>query len=265
MIPEFVTEQLHEIATNEEFTDYQFETEKGANHGDNYQSIVMAVKISGTKIQNGVKKHEELHLMCKYPTLNKRRRKIFESDRVFIRELFVYSKMLPHFIQFQREKGLDDSDSFVSFPKVYACKIDDENGIHILIMEDLRAKKYGMWPREKIIPLEHQLFFIRELGKFHAISFAMKDQRPNEFEQYTQFDDIMSDIMSHSSNFIKKSVEKSVNVLKNPVHKKFMSNFQKTYRELMADHKCNEEFCIVGHGDCWINNTMFQYIGNDVS
>lgn len=56
--------------------------------------------------------------------------------------------------------------TFSSFPKMYACKIDDENGIHILIMEDLRANKYGMWPREKVIPLEHQLFFIRELGKF---------------------------------------------------------------------------------------------------
>lgn len=84
---------------------------------------------------------------------------------------------------------MNKSDSFSSFAKVYASKNDDENEIYILIMEYLRAKMYEMWTRSKVIEIEQKLLILRELGKLHAVSFAMKDQQPNEFEQYKQLKD----------------------------------------------------------------------------
>lgn len=268
MIPEFVTKQLHKVAKNEGFTGYKFETEEGCSHGDNYQGVLRAVKIVGAKVQNGVTKQEELHLMCKYPTLNETRKQNFMSKLVFNRELTVYSKVLPHLVRFQQEKGLNEADLFSSFAKMYACEIDDENEIYVLIMEDLRAKKYEMWPREKVIKLEQELLIVRELGKLHAISFAMKDQRPNEFEQYKQMKDPFNKILLHGklNMFTKRSVEKAIVVLKNPEHKKFMENFHKTYVETVSElltGESSEEFGIFAHGDSWVNNFLFQYADDD--
>lgn len=259
---------LERIAKNEKFTEYKIETEAGSNHGDNYMGVMSAITISGIKEQNGVKKTEQIHLLCKVPSSNEVRKKNFKSALIFNRELYVYSKVLPDLVRFQQEKGLSAADSFLSFPKVYACEIDQENDKYILIMEDLRPQKYEMWPKEKVISLEHELLVMRELGKLHAISFAMKDQRPAEFEQYTDLKDPFCELCIYGKfrSFSNKSIERAANVLKNPNHKKMMENFRKTYAQTIEEFLLGEssrEFGIVAHGDCWNNNLLFQY--NDVS
>lgn len=60
----------------------------------------------------------------------------------FNREIFVYSEILPAFVGFQKEKGLSEADSFLSFLKVYACGANKNDSIYLLIMEELRSKNY---------------------------------------------------------------------------------------------------------------------------
>lgn len=101
-------------------------------------------------------------------------------------------------------------------------------------MVNLRAKMYEMWPRSKIIEIEQKLLILRELGNAYT----------------------------------KRSVEKAVNVLKNPEQKKIMGNFHKTYVKTICELLLGEpsgEFGIVGHGDVKINNFLFQYVDDDVT
>lgn len=271
MFPDSVTTILRKIAENEGFMDYTIETEAGSNHGDNYLGVLIAITISGTTTnQYGISKQEELHLLCKLPPSDEVRKKTFKTSLVFDRELYVYSKLLPDFVQFQQEKGLIDSDSFLSFPKVYACEKDKQNNDYILIMQNLRAKKFEMWPKEKVISLEHELLFLRELGKFHAISFAMKDQRPNEFNKYKELKDTLISLCIHGpwKPLTEESIEKATNVLKNPVHKRLMQNFHMSYEKTMKEllfGESSKEFGVVVHGDCWNNNLLFRYADDDVS
>lgn len=67
--------------------------------------------------------------------------------------------------------------------------------------------------------------------------------------------------------YTKRSVEKAVNVLKNPEHKKIRENFQKTYVKTISEllvGEPSEEYGIVGHGDVCINNFLFQYVDDDM-
>lgn len=270
MLNDTVTKLLREIAEREGYSKYTIETDKGSNHGDNYQGILFAVTIKGTTVKHGVSKEENLHLLCKMPSPNAMRRKNFKSALSFNRELSVYSKVLPHFLQFQKEKGLSDEESFMSYPKVYACKIDNENEDFVLIMEDLRPAKYEMWPGNKVMPLGHELLIMKELGKLHAVSFALKDQRPNEFEEYKELTDTFAEIFFYGKldSFTKRSVEKAADVLDNPKHKKLMEQFRKTYAKNVGEFlqgESSKEFAVLSHGDMWNNNLLFKYSEDDVS
>lgn len=270
MLPEHITNRLHKIAKSEGFSDYKIETKAGSNHGDNFLGVMTSVTLTGTRGLNGKSRAEELHLIIKLPPSNETRQKNFKTDLVFDREVYMYSKVLPAFVRFQQEKGLSEAESFLSFPKVYTCEEDFENNTYILIMEDLRPKNYQMWPKEKTVPLNHELLVMKELGKLHGISFAMKDQRPNEFDEFKGIKDTLSELVLHGKmrSFMNKSIERAANVLKNPEHKKLMLNFRKTYVETIDDFLAgplSKEFGVINHGDCWNNNFLYQYSDDNVS
>ncbi|XP_055312342.1 uncharacterized protein LOC129574385 [Sitodiplosis mosellana] len=264
MLPDYVINCVHKVAKNEGFTDFKIETKAGSAHGDNFLGIMTAITLTGTRRKNGQTQSEELHLLCKAPPRNVIRQKNFATSLVFSREIYIYSKLLPAFVRFQREKGLSEADSFLSFPKVYACEVNEEKQTYILLMEDLRSKNYEMWPKDETVDLEHELLVMKELSKFHAISFAMKDQRPNEFREFQQLTDFFVGIYVKTTikSFIKTLIDRSINVLEKPQHKQIMQNFRNTFLERAEKLKsvpyC-DEFGIMLHGDCWNNNFLFQH------
>lgn len=269
MLPESIIKYLHQVAKNEGFSDYEIITEIGSSPGDNYVGVITAITISGSKRLNGHGTRQELHLICKTPPTDNARKKMLKSDLVFDREIYTYSKLLPAFVRFQQEQGLSEVDSFLSFPKVYASEANEKNGNYILIMEDMRSKQYEMWPREKVIALEHELCVMKELGKLHGISFALKDQRSGEFAEFKKLKDIFVDVSVNGlfGPFVKKSIERAADALKNPQYKKYMQNLRRNYTskvQYYLSESLADEFGVIGHGDCWNNNFLFQY-HDDVS
>lgn len=261
MFDDLIAYHIHEIAKREGFVEYKFETKAGSNDGDNFLGIMTAITLRGTKI--GQITIEELHLLCKTP-------QAIGKNRLFRREIYVYSKLLPAFVEFQRDHGLSDTDRFLLFPKVYACEANETNGTYILIMQDLRAEHFKMWPREDTLPLDHQLFILRELGKLHGISFAMKAQRPQQFDQFKCLRDesFEDDLRLKAGTFIKMEIERAVNALNDVRHKRMMERFQCTYPKMVHEYilgEMSDEFAVITHSDCWCNNFLFQYDANDVS
>lgn len=271
MLPEYLVNCIHKIAKNEQFIDYKIETAAGSSHGDNFLGEMTAVTLSGTRRgQCDEIQSDQLHLICKAPPANEIRQKNFNTSLVFDREIFIYTKMLPAFLQFQREKGLSEIDSFNAFPKVYACESNPTNGTYILIMEDLKSKNFQMFPKDQIITLDHQLLVMQELGKYHAVSFAMKEQQPNVFNEFKALKDAFVQVFAKTTikTFIPKVIERSIDALHDAEHKKILQHFRATYMNramlIKTDSYCNE-FGVMVHGDCWNNNFLFQYSNDNVS
>lgn len=269
LLPDCIAKRLHRIAENEKFIDYKFETKPGSNATDNLLGVMLAVTINGIRELNGKIESDKLSLICKMPPNNLKRRKIFKIDKVFDREIYTYSKLLPTFVQFQKDKGLSDIDSFISFPKIYAAEYDEEDDTHILIMEDLRAKNYEMWPKAKTIRFDLQMAAMNELGKFHACSFAIKDQRPDEFAEFKELSDNFKEVFSNKmKTFLIQSIERVARAMKDPFHKELVEHFQNTFEDTMNNCFLKEvcdQFGVVGHGDCWNNNFLFRCDGEKVS
>lgn len=56
-----------------------------------------------------------------------------------------------------------------------------EGAEEVLILEDMREQGYVMLDRRNSLDVTHCQLVLEHLAKLHAISFAMRDQKPEQF------------------------------------------------------------------------------------
>lgn len=264
VLPEFLTVLLKKIAEQEGFTDYTLDVSAGSNHGDGFLAVIKRVIVSGTR--NG--KTDKLPLICKLMPTSKARREQFNSDAVFIREAFMYSQVLPTFAAFQKEKGLSLKDSFCEYPKCYGTLDDKENDRFVIVLEDLKATGYELFDKFKPADFNHVKLFVESLGKFHAVSFALKDQRPEVFAKYTHLKDVflqqIEDQPEVMGPMFAYMFDKAIGAFK-PEEEAEIKALTKLKGSFVEELKrvgwgeASEPFSIINHGDCWNNNMMYRY------
>lgn len=122
------------------------------------------------------------------------------------------------------------------------------------------------------VSADHVRLVLQSLGKFHAISFALKDQQPEKFDELAsplneifmrKDDKNLCDYFAKQSEAVMKvlSGEKDAHLLA-----KVKKLFERTPMEIAADcvdPKLAGQSAIITHGDMWQNNTMFRYNNNN--
>ncbi len=263
-LPEFLVGLLKKIAEKEGFTDYTLDVSAGSNHGDGFLAVIKRVIVSGSR--NG--KTDKLPLICKLMPTSKARREQFNSDAVFIREAFMYRDVLPTFAAFQKEKGLSLEDGFCEYPKCYGTMDDKENDRFVIVLEDLKAIGYQMFDKFNAADFNHVKLFVESLGKLHAVSFALKDQRPEVFDKFKHLKDVFAQqlidqpeaMIGMFTYFFDKAIaafkpEEEVEI---KAIKKMKENVVEELKRTSSG-EAGEPFSIVNHGDCWNNNMMYKY------
>lgn len=269
MLEPFVLNLLNGIAKDEGFTDYTVESSSGSKHGDNFMGIMLRVLLKGCR--NG--EPSALSLMLKMPPLSKARRQQFKSALLFEREVYMYRTVLPAFAEFQREKGLKPENGFFAFPRCYGTVADAENDNYAIVLEDLKEQGYDMFNKKNSIDLEHVRLIMQELGRYHAVSFVMRDQRPEVFMLFAEMHDVFLEMMRENRAMMQSFQDKAFNRAKDALGENEIelrakienlhSRFEETMEECVSFHAA-EPFCVINHGDCWNNNMMYLY-QNDVS
>lgn len=118
--------------------------------------------------------------------LNVGRRKTFRSSDFFRNEINFYREILPRMLAFQSRRNLaDDSDRLSELPRCLAAHCDGETDF--LALEDLRPAGYRSASRQDGLDLAHCRLIIRTLGKFHAMTLAIRDQEPDLLAEMLQF------------------------------------------------------------------------------
>lgn len=267
-LPEFVCSLLESIATSYGFSNYNIETSAGSKYGDGMSGIMIAASIAGDREFDGKIHSEKLHLVCKLTPSNPERRKEFMTDVVFEREALAYNQLLPMLVDFQREKGLTNEECFNAYPKCYAAVADATKNEYAVIMEDLRSRGYVLWPKGQSFDNAHAFTVIEGLAKFHATSFALKDQRPDDFKRISNLSDPYLKFLHMESGrkLFGASYERAKSALKDPKHiaiaEELCVNMLGVANEVLAS---GDEYSILSHGDCWINNMLFKYTDDTVS
>lgn len=247
-LPKYIQLLLDQIVKESGIHDYSLDIKRGSEVGDGFLSELSCITI----FENDSDK--KLNILCKVAPLNENRRKEFFSNVVFNRESYFYNKLMPTFAKFQDEKNLPKNAQFQAYPKCFSAISDDESEHYVIIMEDLRPQGFKMWNKATAVPIENMRLAMRELGKFHALSIAMKDQRPNEFAEFKKLTDL-SEIFFQSNNMqgmFDASFDRAIIALKNENHREIIRtlkcNTLAHFKSCLNDELSNR-FGVISHGN----------------
>lgn len=267
-IPEHVENALKHIGQNLEFKSLAIQLKSGSQVGDGFSGELISVKMNGQRnSDDGSDVKTELNLVCKLPPKNTNRRKDFMCEISFEKEIYFYTKVLPTFIDFQREKSLPEADRFRAYPKYHTGLGVNGECDYAIIMEDLRPEGFQMWNKAKPTTLDNIRLVLEQIGKFHAISFAMNDQRPDEFAKYKNLTDIVSKFVATSNmrGIFDASFERAKNSLHDDNHKEIVSKVKVNLVDYVfscLNESVRGAFAVVSHGDLWNNNIMYRFDKN---
>lgn len=229
--------------------------------GDNYLGILYRVSIKDLK-------GRELRVVIKLPPTSAARREQFFARPSFLRESEFYDKIYPMLRKFQEDKGIDvDKDGFHQAPSCYRSLTEDL--LEGLFLEDLKVTGFEMFDRFKEVTAEHVYRLMEALGKLHALSFAIKDQKPELLAPFKEMVDIFlqgSDSFKEQMNVWFESMKKkaadvakesSNEDLKARISEALKLNFMEMV-EPNVSGLAAEPYAVICHGDCWNNNMMFR-------
>lgn len=186
---------------------------------------------------------------------------MYNSARHFAREHYIYEYLFPAFEKFQR-LHLKEQYIFKHYPRCVAASSVYED--EYVLLNDLGLQGFQNSDRPTPLHFDKCVAVLKTLAKFHAISFAMKDQQPEKLSKLTsKLSEIMftKPINKSFENFLKKNVEYSLTTLdpeKDKVIIKKLLEFRENYASFMVECCAEKEDAIVLHGDCWISNLMFR-------
>lgn len=254
---DYMKECLDHVAITEGFQNYELKVDHGSAIGDGFVGLIYKVNIQE------LDSDKSLAVVLKFPPLSEARRKDFGAMEFFKRESFVYSKVLPAFEKFQREKNIEDADGFFHFPKCYFAEYNEERNDSVIIMEDLREKSCRMWSKFVPMNLEHSKKLVAALGRFHAISFALKAQRPEIFTEFKELKDYLFTTMLAEEKMVGVLhgwIDRAISSLEQTdVESRDKVSTLKHKGSQLVNADLAEPYAVIGHGDCWTNNMMFRY------
>lgn len=176
---------------------------------------------------------------------------------------------MPFLRQFEESRGVVvEEDGFHEYPKCYRTVDNDVN--ECLLLEDLSVRGFTIINRRtEDVTADHVRLVMKTLAKFHAISFALKDQQPKKFNEITaNLTEIfirpeethLRDYFNLQSETVFNSVSDDAELLAKA--KKFYECDAIEVAAECLNLDRTGSASVISHGDAWQNNTMFRYDNN---
>ncbi|XP_052869562.1 uncharacterized protein LOC128275187 [Anopheles cruzii] len=260
-LPAYLYAVLEKLAPREGFTEGRFSItfDLGSSKGDGFVGqMYKAIVTEGAR---------SVPYLCKIPPLDDTRREQFHAMAAFAREALVYDKLLPKIYEYQREKGLTSpGEGFFHAPRCYHAHCDEATQESVIVMEDLRLRNFQMWNKHNPIDYDHAKLFMEHIGRLHAVSLAMKRDRPEEFEPFklaNPFDPLLVEggpfhnMLLSQFQMVIDALDEQDTVERTKVEQLKLDIFDEMQR--CGNAALAEPYAVINHGDCWTNNMMFRY------
>ncbi|KAJ2942598.1 hypothetical protein O0L34_g2065 [Tuta absoluta] len=230
------------------------------SEGDSYLSELMRIKIYGRTNDGDIR---DVQVILKNIPKNVCRRLTYRSDEFFKNEINFYDTVLPALLKFQATKNM--KDPYKGYVDVLFSHFDKTKGVMSLI--DASLEGYQGLIRQGGTDIEHCKAAFKALAQFHAMSFAMKDQQPQEFDKIknvvfeTYYDDRLKewyiDFWAKICAIAIDAVEKE---FPNTIYEKKVKEFAvlERYNDMIRAVKTDKNG-VISHGDTWICNFLFKY------
>ncbi|XP_077291125.1 uncharacterized protein LOC143914699 [Arctopsyche grandis] len=243
---------IYEIFKNGNIERASMKIFEASEKGDNYSGKIYRVKSSS-------KDGKSISLIVKCALESEVMRQSFPINKWYQREIHAYSKILPTLYSLQDESHLPNKDRFY-FAKYYDSIT--EKGKEAFIIADLAVDGYKMYNRQNPFDKQHLELVMKNLARFHATSFVLKQKNPKLFEQFSLNVARKLEFSENIVNLIDVGKKKYVDIIESAeVRVKVEENIKDFIGKFNGylDYRHAEPYNVICHGDCWINNIMFKY------
>jgi thiamine kinase-like enzyme len=186
------------------------------------------------------------------------RRTAMESDTFFRNEVQFYCRVLPEFVKFQEEKRA--TSPFRSVATTYYISE------HTIVMEDMKARGYMMLDKRESLDMPHIRLVLKEMGRFHGLSFAFKDQNPQKFADLKSSINetvFTSSATGHFNSILTSGWKASLEIARKTfttdhlqIIEAYLGN---VWNKMVTLATPQEPYAVILHGDAIINNILFHY------
>lgn len=186
-------------------------------------------------------------------------------------EIYFYSEIYPKLIASleNRDQVLDfyysDSGLFIPTPEYVTstCKLGNE----MVVLKDLNAEGYEMKDQFKPLDEGHIRSVFKAYGRFHAISFCMKDENLEEFDNLLkpltniwETNLVNEEYAKKYTTLIEESIDEALDEPKHLHLRKRLESYLTSFPQVLLETlNYKEEYGCLLHGDGWTNNIMFKY------
>lgn len=172
-------------------------------------------------------------------------------------------QVIPRFHKLQQEKSCP---LFKSIPHCYFTQ--QSSPTETIVLENLKPQGYLVSSKTDPMNLDHLQLVLGTYAEWHALSFALKDQHPQDYHQLTKNikePPLKAFILTAFGQLIDQTLNCLYATLKNKgeleVLRKYKSilgglNGSTILENLMNEY---EETSVIIHGDCRYNNFLFKY------
>lgn len=239
------------------------------NPGEGALADMVRISVTGAQTIDGKTCNSVTSLILKtLPDSSADQQAQFSAISTFEREVLMYTKVLPAFMDFQKYKEIPYELGFYNTPYCYAAVCDPAKNLYVIVLEDLVERGYKMWDKLKPVDYDHMKLGLTRLARFHAISMAMNEQNPDIFQDLCKLEDnFYKGMMTEPEKFtpiINFSITHAIESLNNQEEFKIdkiielQKNIVQNFGNWIGPQNASS-FKVINHGDCWINNTMYAY------
>ncbi|KAL2720470.1 uncharacterized protein V1478_010046 [Vespula squamosa] len=231
----------------------EYDVENCCVKGANFLSDLYRSKL---KLKSSTKENEKEYGMnvivkCE-PSMDALALEICSRQNLFETELKIYTDVLKEIEKITCQK---------IGPKLLYSSMDSK----ILVMEDLNIEGYKTMDQQKGLSLLHCLLIIYKMAALHAGSVALCEKNPELVKSFKG-----GILVNVPESFLKLSEISIINACReirrwsndfNDYANKLERFAEKIKRKEDAAEIYQyemDEFCVINHGDCWINNIMFK-------
>ncbi|KOB77867.1 putative Juvenile hormone-inducible protein [Operophtera brumata] len=254
---EFNCNELHScidvVAKLKGLEDFVYHVDFICGNGENLIANVFRILIKD------VQSEDKQYSFIVKTLINTARQELFHE--LHIREVNAYEMIVKKYEIIQESLDIEQR---IVFPKCEYTRI--EKNQEVIILEDMKAKGYQT--DTKLANYERLDYTqvstaIKELAKFHALSFIYEKQDSQTFENIkSKFQDIIftERFLNKSKlrNYFHESYGMSLNLVEDLKAKKKLEMIQLRLLELLKLYTRPGKSNVLCHGDYWINNIMFK-------
>lgn len=253
-----ISELVDTVSKSLKLNHYKIVDVKTNKKGEGFLGQIFMVTVKN------LENDDQLEILVKAAFTNARIRETAPIAIAFKNEVYFYLSAYPKLHNFGKRHNIFDVEKLV--PKCYGAS----NGHcdEMLALENLKTNGFTTFNKREILDHNHLKLIFESYGIFHAYSYALRDQNP---EEYLKIVDNTENIYVHfarDAGFKSHLTDLSQTVENCCLVPGEDDTIIEAYKKYSGEKLVNvfEEvcgitdpsFCFI-HGDCWSNNMLFQY------